>query len=420
MKLLILSNRYYFIALLIVSIIGGVSSYFLIGSIINREFNKKLYAEKNQLIYELHEFDELLNTLYLNIGDRITLQKVDQDPKIHTNIKDTLLFDFYENKESNFRKITFSEQVKGDFYKITISKPLLSSEDMIQVVTKIVAIITLLFFVTMLLLNNIISKKVWKPFYNTLTRINFFNVVDPKPLTFSKTKVREFRELNSTIEVMINQVVKDYKNLKKSTENTSHEIQTPLAIIKNKIEILMQDDQLSEYHLNILNQVHDFVRRLSKLNQNLSLLSKIDNNQFIEAIPIPIGEYLKKRVEDVEELILMKNISVILNLNENPIIKLDETLAYLLFNNLLNNAIKHNINGGKLILTLSNTHFSIKNTGKPLKIFPEELFKRFKKQGNLPNSTGLGLSIVYSITSYYNFSITYNNEDVWHVIELKF
>ncbi|PKV52894.1 signal transduction histidine kinase [Aquimarina sp. MAR_2010_214] len=420
MKLLILSNRYYFIGLLVISILGEILSYYMIKSIINREFNEQLFAEKEQLIYELREYDNLLETLYLNIGDRISLQKMDHDPKTETHIKDVKIYDFYKKEEISFRQIVFSDQVKDDFYIITISKSLLSSEDLIKLVTEIVALITFLFFMTMFLLSNIISKKVWKPFYDTLSLIKKLNIVKPQSFSFKKTKVREFRELNSTIETITNQMVKDYNNLKEYTENTSHEIQTPIAIIKNKIELIIQGNDFSKDQLIALNQIHKLIIRLSKLKDNLSLLSKISNNQFIDVVDINVADYLKEMIKSVEELIEMKNIDVSFYFKEAPIIRLNETLAYLLFINLISNAIKHNINHGKIILELTGDYVLIKNTGEPLPIAPEKLFERFKKHGDKHNSTGLGLSLIQSIVKYYNFSITYTNKEVWHILKLKF
>ncbi len=420
MKLLSLSNRYYFVGLLIISLIAGITSYFVIKSIINNEFNDKLFAEKEELIEELHQHDDILNSYNLNIGDNIAIQKANSDPQIKTFVRDTVLYDKYEKKELNYRQITFSDKVKDDFYILTITKSLLSTEDLIQGVTEIIAIITLLFFSTMLVLSNIISKKIWKPFYATLEDIKKFNVKKPNPLTFNKTKIIEFRELNSTLKLMTNQVSEDYRNLKEYTENTSHEIQTPLAIIKNKIEVLIQDSGFSEKQLTSLNQVYEATSRLSRLKDNLSLLSKIDNNQFIEVTELRLSPYLKARIENVEELISIKNIQTSFRFEGDPILSIHETMAYVLFNNLIINAIRHNVENGKLELILTNTYFRIKNTGKPLNVSEKELFERFKKSGNHSESSGLGLSLVQRIVRYYGFSITYKNIDSWHNITITF
>ncbi|EZH75851.1 hypothetical protein ATO12_03415 [Aquimarina atlantica] len=420
MKLLSLSNRYYFTGLFIVSLVGGLSSYFVIRRTVNSEFNDKLFAAKEELIDELYRHDELLSSYSLNIGDNIVIQKVDKDPKIQTFIKDTVLFNEYQNEEMNYRQITFSDKVRDNFYVFSITKSLLSTEDLIRGVTQVIALITALFFITMLVLSNIVSQRIWIPFYNTLSQIKDFNVKKPKPLSFSETNIIEFKELNSALELMTNQVTKDYKNLKEYTENTSHEIQTPLAIIKNKMELLMQDKNLSEHQISILGQVYESTGRLSKLKDNLSLLSKIDNNQFIDTSKLIVAEYLKKKIGRVKELLDIKNIEVILDFKENPSIEINETMAYVLFNNLISNAIKHNIESGKIVMTLTNAYFEIKNTGEPLEISEEELFGRFKKSGNRPDSSGLGLSLVYRIVDYYNFSISYKNTDIWHKITLKF
>ncbi|MBG6129318.1 signal transduction histidine kinase [Aquimarina sp. EL_43] len=420
MKLLSLSNRYYFTGLFIVSLVGGLSSYFVIRRTVNSEFNDKLFAAKEELIDELYRHDELLSSYSLNIGDNITIQKVDNDPKIQTFIKDTILFNEYQNEQMNYRQITFSDKVRDNFYVFSITKSLLSTEDLIRGVTQVIALITALFFITMLVLSNIVSQRIWIPFYNTLSQIKDFNVKKPKPLSFSETNILEFEELNSTLELMTNQVVKDYKNLKEYTENTSHEIQTPLAIIKNKMELLMQDKNLSEQQISILGQVYESTGRLSKLKDNLSLLSKIDNNQFIDTSKLIVAEYLKKKIGRVKELLDIKNIEVTLDFKENPSIEINETMAYVLFNNLISNAIKHNIESGKIVMTLTNAYFEIKNTGEPLEISEEELFGRFKKSGNKLDSSGLGLSLVYRIADYYDFSINYKNTDIWHKVTLKF
>ena len=420
MKLLSLSNRYYFVGLLLVSILGGITSFFVIRAIINKEFNDKLLAEKEQLIDELHNYDELLSTYRLNIGDNIQIIKVDKNPNISSFIKDTVLFDSYEKKELNFRQITFSEKVKNDHYIITISKSLLSSEDLIEGVTEIISLIAFLFFISMLILSNLISRSIWKPFYNTIFQMKDFDVRKPKSLSFKPTKIVEFQELNKTLEKMTNQVVKDYKNLKEYTENTSHEIQTPLAIIKNQIELLMQDEHLTERQLNSINKVYESAGRLSKLKDNLSILSKIDNNQFVETASIRLADYISQRIENVEELLNIKNIEVTLNFIQNPTKEINETLAYLLFNNLISNAIKHNTSPGELYLELTNDHFLIKNTGKPLEISSNEIFERFIKSGNKPDSTGLGLSMVHRITSYYDYTISYKNSDIWHTVIIHF
>ncbi|CAM1355179.1 sensor histidine kinase [uncultured Tenacibaculum sp.] len=420
LKLLNFSNLYYFIGLFIMSIIGASSSYIVFKKTIYNEFNKKLYAEKEELIEELYSHENILSTYSLNIGDNIYIKKVKENPKIETIVKDTILYNKFYKKELNYRKIIFSSEVKGQFYVLTIAKSLLSTEYLLKGITDIIIFVGALFFLTMFFISNVVFKKIWKPFYSTLEQIRKFNVKKPNPLFFKKTKVIEFEELNTSLDLMVNQAVKDYKNLKEYTENISHEIQTPLAIIKNKVELLIQDSNLTEHQLIALNNIYKSTDRLSKLKENLSFLSKIDNNQFIETLELNVADFLREIISNVEELIQMKNINLKMSLVEGYKVKINEALAYTLFNNLIINAIKHNIEYGELELVLNKTSLIIKNTGEPLKVNEIELFERFKKSSINKDSTGLGLSLVQRIVEYYGFSIKYINKNNSHIITLNF
>ncbi|TYP99882.1 signal transduction histidine kinase [Tenacibaculum adriaticum] len=420
MKLLRFTNQYYFIGLLIASLVGSVLAFYITKYNINEGFNQKLYAEKEQLIHELNEFDELLSTYTLNIGDKINIKKVDEDPRIETFIKDTVMYSTYEKNNLNHRQILFSEKIKENYYIISITKSLLSQENLIKDVLEIIFVIIILLFLTMVLLANIVSKIVWKPFYDTLFQLRSYNIKKSESLKLLPTKVLEFNELNTTIENMTFQVEKDYKLLREYTENVSHEIQTPLAIIKNKIELLLQDQTLNEEHLITLAQLHQSTGRLSRLSKNLSILTKIENNQFVENTEIYLADYIKERIEDFEELLILKDIELTTKFKDNPKLLLNETLAYLLFNNLISNAIKHNIKGGGIAIEITDKSFVITNTGKPLIVSKVELFNRFVKSTNSSESTGLGLSMVKKIISFYNFYIAYKNEDNLHVITVLF
>ncbi|MDY0780509.1 HAMP domain-containing sensor histidine kinase [Tenacibaculum sp. IB213877] len=420
MKLLKLSNQYYFVGILAASILGSIFAFYIIKYTINEEFNQKLYAEKEELLHELNTYDEVLPKYMLNIGDKIHIKKATYIPQVTTIIQDTVMYSMYEKKLLNHRKITFYKKIKGQDYIISITKSLLSQQNLVKGVLVIFLAILLLFFVTMVFLTNFISKVIWKPFYQTLSQLQFYNVKNPDPLQLSSTIVDEFNSLNSSIEKMTTKVEKDYVALKEYTENVTHEIQTPLAIIKNKIELLIQDKTLTQDHIIALAKIHESTGRLSRLNKNLSILTKIDNNQFVENSEIFLADFIREKIEDFEELLTLKGINITTKFDFNPQLLLNETLADLLFNNLISNAIKHNIKEGEIIIEITDKSFVIKNTGKPLEISKLKLFNRFSKPTNNLNSTGLGLFLVKKIISYYNFYLAYKNEGNWHTISIFF
>ena len=141
MKLFTITNRYYLIALLIVFTIGGVFGYFVLKFIINSEFNEKLMADKNQLMHELRNYEELEENYYLNIGDRIDLKVVENDPKIESTLRDTVMFDEYENKILPYRTLIFSEKLNNRFYIVSITKSLLPNEDLMRGMAEILVLL---------------------------------------------------------------------------------------------------------------------------------------------------------------------------------------------------------------------------------------------------------------------------------------
>ena len=218
---------------------------------------------------------------------------------------------------------------------------------------------------------------------------------------------------------MTEKIAKDYRNLKEFTENASHEMQTPLSIIQSKLELLIQSENLTAEQMQEVQVIYESAARLAKLNQALLLLAKIENSQFAEAKPVKLDEIIKTKLLFFEELIAHKNISVEVNL-EPLTINIHPILADILVSNLIGNAIKHNLEKGKLIVKLKGDELVIQNSGKPLTITPEQLFQRFRKADPASDSLGLGLAIVNEICIVYNYSIDYKYVDNLHSVSIGF
>lgn len=419
MKLLTIANRYYLITLFIVFIVGSLVAYFVLKSIINKEFNQKLLAEKEQLIYELHTYEDLKENYYLNIGDRIEVDEVSDDPNIRGVLRDTTMYDPYEKKVLPFRQLTFSDQFNDRYYIITITKSLLPNQDLVEGISEIMLGIISLLLLSIGFVNRVIFKKLWSPFYHLTDQLKTFNITRPKPISMKNTRVEEFGQLKSVLDTMISKSIKDYKTLKEYTENTSHEIQTPLAVIKNKAEILLQEP-LSESQLTEVGRIYEAAGRLSRLKEGLSILSKIENNQFLEAVTINVRAFIEDRLHQLGELIEIRHLKLTTVYGKEPVLLLNDDLAYILFNNLLSNAIKHNINNGEIVIRLDNHSLTIENTGKAPSLPTEELFDRFKRSGNLADSTGLGLSLVRGIADFYKLKISYTYNEPLHKVVLSF
>ena len=278
----------------------------------------------------------------------------------------------------------------------------------------------LILLVTLFLINRFFLNKLWKPFNTTLQQIKQFNLSGRNNINLEQSKITEFTELNHAVSIMTNRVSQDYDEIKNFTENASHEIQTPLAIIKSKLELLSQSENLKEEQMNTIQSVYEATNRLSKLNQSLILLTKIDNQQFRESEEVNISILINKHLSNYEELIAAKLITIKKNIEDNVKMNMNETLAEILIANLITNAIKHNIDKGIIEITLTNNRLCISNTGIPLECDPSELFERFKKDKVSSESLGLGLSIVKKICERYGYRINYNYSDLLHTTSINF
>jgi signal transduction histidine kinase len=234
-----------------------------------------------------------------------------------------------------------------------------------------------------------------------------------------KTQTEEFTSLNTFLLKMSESSKKDYHLLEELSENTSHELQTPLASIKGKIELLMDSD-LSEKQLLTLSSMNDELDRLSSINQSLILLAKLEHFEKNDSQHINFSELLNDRLQYFEDLFEIQNLSLIKDIQEEVYLNFDENLAIIVINNLINNAKRHNIENGKISVILTEDYFEISNTGNPPTIPTEELFKRFKRGNPDQNSIGIGLALVKKILEIYDAEITYHFENDQHTLKINF
>ena len=179
-----------------------------------------------------------------------------------------------------YRQLEFPLTVNGKLYRVDVRKSQEETEDLVQLILKITLAIVLVLLAALFIINRFVLNKLWRPFNSTLRQIKEFNVSGKNEVLLEKTNINEFAELNSAVDSMTKKASRDYNEIKSFTENASHEIQTPLAIIRSKLELLSQSENLNEDQMNAIQSISETTNRLSKLNQSLILLTKIDNRQF--------------------------------------------------------------------------------------------------------------------------------------------
>jgi signal transduction histidine kinase len=268
--------------------------------------------------------------------------------------------------------------------------------------------------------NNFFFSSIWGNFFKTIDVIKDYNISDTKEIVLPESEIREFKLLNDGFEKMHQRIKQDYKNLKEFIENISHEIQTPLAIMKSKIDLLQQDESLTQSQIDQIQSINGSANRLSNLNKSMILLSKIDNNQFPVKEDVDIGEIVNFHLDNFEDIIQSKQISLKKDYTATLLVKADPNLISIMLLNLLKNSVYHNYPGGIVEVVVELESLIIRNSGNKLDIHEEDIFKRFVKSSSRPDSLGLGLAIVKKICDYYHFQIQYSYEDNIHIFTIIF
>ncbi len=234
-----------------------------------------------------------------------------------------------------------------------------------------------------------------------------FDVDEPMKMKFEESPFPIFNELNEYLVELIDRIRGNYQANKQFTQNASHELQTPLAIIKGHIEILLQSPRIGEKDFESLAIVLQNTNRLSKLNSALILLSKIEHQRFSDMEKVDFRKVVEEILNNFKDLISIQEIRIEKNYKGTFEVKMSETLAEILIANLIQNAIRHNVEDGFIDLKITEKEFSISNSGVPPKMKMESLFKRFKRDSEVEESLGLGLSIVKRICEQSELTINY-------------
>ncbi len=316
-------------------------------------------------------------------------------------------------------KIIQDVRVKNQWYRISFTKGIVSPKDLLRVSFFNSLFLFLLLLTTLYFCNRFLFHRIVSPFFDTLDKLKTYRISKQQAQAFSPSNIDEFNFLNETLTEFIRQSQEEYKRLKEFSENAAHELQTPLAIIKSKLDILVQSPNLKEKEYQIIEEVQQTLHKASNLNRTLLLINKIENKEFKASETIDVKKVIEQSISIFSELAELKKITLTTTL-ENFELEANRHVLDLLFNNLIHNAIKHNLVGGTIHISLSHRKCTITNSGKPLLNEPETYFLRFTKGNQGESSTGLGLAIAHQICKNFNYEINYQNIDNQHIMKILF
>ena len=399
---------------------GGVFLYYAIRKDIYKQIDNSLLTENDIIRAQIEETKTVPDSA-VTFDSQIEAMIYSYPLKKVQFIKDTVLYNSESEEEVPFRYLFHSgNTIKKNGYTISLFQTLTEKQDLLRAISWYMFGLFLSLLIFSILINYLISKKLWNPFYISVGKAGNFDVLSDQPLDLPDTDIIEFQQLNSVFEKMTQKMRIDYLNLKEYNENASHEIQTPLAVIRSKVELLIQTKNIKKESLDLIKSINEATTRLFKLNQGLLLISKIENQYFHENKTISLKEKIEAFLESYKEIMEIKGIRVEVTASDQAVVEMNDVLADVLISNLLSNAVRYNVENGFIKCHIDNEYLTIANTGLPLKTDPELLFRRFNKGGDNPQSVGLGLSIVKKITENYRMTISYNYSENIHKMRIKY
>lgn len=419
MRLLLKVTLYYLVITLVVFGIGGFITFDIFQKRIQIETDRYLMSR----LWSLQKSIENGESPYAFISTKLSIKEIaDSVEETKFSFGDTLAD--HPNPRihrlETHRKLKIIRKIVGKTYKIEIFDVIVESDDIFSGVFQSQTRLFIILGAALVISSFLVSTWLFRPFNVTLQAIKNFRLNDTTEFTFGKTNTKEFKELNEILFKMTKKSQIDYKSLKEFSENASHEMQTPLAVAKGKIELLMQSDNLDKEQLQLINSTYESINHLSKMSRSLGLLTKIENNEFSDLQEINFSEKINLSIFDFQELLELKEIKIDHEVEENVVIQSDPVLIKILISNLLQNAIRHNLAKGHIIVKLTKDNLIISNSGKPLSTPPDLLFKRFKKDNQSSGTIGLGLAIVKKICDVNNYKITYLYKNDEHVLKVSF
>lgn len=337
--------------------------------------------------------------------------------------RDSMIYIKEKNETEPARILTtIFKDKENRHYELSVFTPTIEKRDLQEAIFHLLIALFATLLIAILVINIWVFRRSMKPFYQLLNWLDKYRLgQENEPLDIS-TDTSEFRKLNETVKRYASHSEEIYRQQKLFIGNASHEIQTPLAVCQNRIEMLMEDESLSEEQLSELAKTYQTLEYVSKLNKSLLLLSKIDNSQFVDTTTVSINELLHRYMDDYQEVYDYKEIQITLNEKENFHLQINETLATMLITNLLKNAYVHNNEHGTIQIEIGKDYITFSNSGDLQPLDEKRIFERFYQGKKKEGTTGLGLAIVAAICRQCSLAVSYrfvNNMHEFHVTNNK-
>ncbi|WP_316838774.1 HAMP domain-containing sensor histidine kinase [Pedobacter gandavensis] len=417
MKLSSRYNRVNILVSLLVLLSTGVIYYVVIHFILTEKLDRDLRIEEEEILAYVEKYHRL--PLPGDFHDqKVSYRKVKPSDTVGRTYNNSIYLNEKEHEKEPGRSLTTFMKVNDELFEVTVAKSRLEAEDLVRIIFLISLLIIIVLLLTLFIVNRFLLNSLWQPFYHILDQMKAFNLTGKNEVKVEQSNIDEFAELNQAVLLMSQRVKEDYKELKSFTDNAAHEMMTPLAVINSKLDTLLQTEGFSDKQGELMEDIYLAVGRLSRLNHSLLLLAKIENNMIKDEEAIQLKPLIEQKLRQFQELLQAAEITVSTQLEDKEV-SMSKYLADILLNNLISNAIRHNVKPGRMDVLLSDNELVFRNTGLAMALDGGRAFERFNKTA-ASEGMGLGLAISRQICQHYGFIMTYAYTAEQHTFSVHF
>jgi signal transduction histidine kinase len=404
MKFLNKINRNYLLPLTVILVAIIISVYFILRIIITQEAKENLLSRMYLVEQQIKNTGEIPN-----LHPIIEVQKATQETKLSPSFRKVKIWNELEKEDEIFLEYSGKVNIDGSWYIIKLRQFTFENEDLILILVFTLFILLSSAFTISYFSTRKMNRTVWSSFEHNLHEIENYSLKLEKDIAFEKSDIEEFERLSNIVTDFTRKMRSDYLSLKEFTENASHEIQTPVSIALINLEEILQLDIKEDLFQKVVIVINS-LKRLSAINQNLILLTKIENRQFEASNEVSFNEILLRKKDEFSGLFEAKEVDVEIRSGGDFKVRMNEYLSDVLIGNLLSNAVNHNIKGGTIKIVINPSVLKICNTAEDNTLTSENIFNRFVS-GN-SKSSGLGLAIVKQICEIHNLEVQYQKEEL--------
>lgn len=309
---------------------------------------------------------------------------------------------------------TIFKDNQNKFYELEVSVPTIEKADLREAILIMIVGLFVVMLLAFLIIHIWVFRRSMKPFYRLLKWLDTHRLGNKYEPLHNPTNIMEFQQLNEAVRQYAAHSEALFEQQKQFIGHASHELQTPLAICRNRIEMMMEEENLMEHQMVEFAKILQTLEHITKLNKSLLLLSKIENHQFSDIVEVNLNQIIQRYIVDYREVYDYLDITLDIKTKDEFIISMNETLAVVLVTNLLKNAFVHNHENGTIHICIDKDSLEISNSGGEAPLDNQKIFQRFYQGKKKEGSTGLGLAIVHSICSLFKLDIHYSYHQKQH------